>query len=196
MLNSSKKKDIILNKFKQNIDLFTLASEVLIDDIETGICLMSNCIKKGGTIFWCGNGGSASDAQHLAAELVCRYITERKPIRSLALNTDTSLLTAISNDYSYEKIFSRQIEALGNANDLLIPISTSGNSLNIINAIKICKKLEIECFGLLGKDGGHSGSLLRDKIIIPSENTASIQELHIFIGHLMIDILERELGFV
>ena len=196
MLSSSNKKDIILNKFKQNIDLFSLASELLIEDIEAGINLMSNCIKKGGTIFWCGNGGSASDAQHLAAELVCRYIKDRKPIRSLALNTDTSLLTAISNDYSYEKIFSRQIEALGNSNDLLIPISTSGNSSNIINVIKVCKKLEIGCFGLLGKDGGHSASLLRDKIIIPSENTANIQELHIFIGHLMIDILERELGFV
>lgn len=151
-------------------------------------------IKKKGTIFWCGNGGSASDSQHLAAELIGRYKSNRKPLKSISLNSDTSVLTCISNDFGYENIFSRQLEGIANQNDVLIIISTSGNSKNIINAVKFAKKKKIKVLGLLGKNGGVCKNLIKNKIIINSNNTARIQEMHIMIGHIICDLIEEQFG--
>ena len=149
-------------------------------------------------IFICGNGGSAADAQHLAAEFLVRLNPKvnRPPLPMIALAMDSSTMTACGNDYSFDKIFSRNLEALGNKNDLLICISTSGNSKNIINAIKVAQKKKIDVICLLGKGGGKIKELTKDEkklIIIPSKNTARIQECHIFLGHVMLNLAEKKL---
>ena len=154
MLTGDEKKKIILEDLEEHINLISTFSKHLIEEIEIAVELSCNCIRNSGTIFWCGNGGSASDAQHLSTELVCRYVKDREALSSIALNANTSLMTAIPNDYNFRKIFSRQIEALGKSGDLLIPISTSGNSENILEVIKSAQKLNLTCFGLLGKNGG------------------------------------------
>ncbi len=156
--------------------------------------IILSSIKKKGTIFWCGNGGSASDSQHLAAELIGRYRSNRKPLKSISLNSDTSVLTCISNDFGYENVFSRQLDGIANHNDVLIIISTSGNSKNILNAIKLAKKKKIKVLGLLGKNGGACKKLIKNKIIINSNNTARIQEMHIMIGHIICDLIEEKFG--
>jgi D-sedoheptulose 7-phosphate isomerase len=152
-----------------------------------------NKIKKGGKIFLCGNGGSAADAQHLAAEFLVRLRPHinRKPIAAISLAQDTSTLTACSNDYNFNKIFSRNLEALGNKKDVLIVISTSGNSKNIIEVLKYAKKNNIYSLGLLGNRGGHAKKLCNEKIIVPSNNVARIQECHIFLGHFIFECLEK-----
>ena len=145
--------------------------------------------------FWCGNGGSSSDAQHLNAELVGRFKKNRKPLRSLALNSDTAVITCISNDFDYSEIYARQIEALAKENDILVGISTSGNSKNIIKAFEISNKMNLINIGLFGKKGGIALSKCHHNILIPSQSTARIQECHIMIGHIICDIIETELGF-
>ena len=140
-----------------------------------------------------GNGGSAADAQHIAAELVGRYGFDRPSIPSLALTTDTSNLTAIGNDYGYDKVFSRQLEGMGQKGDIFIGISTSGNSLNIINAFKSAKEKGITTVALVGRDGGEMAKLADMSIIVPSNSTPRIQESHILIGHILCDIIEQEI---
>jgi D-sedoheptulose 7-phosphate isomerase len=155
---------------------------------------LAEILKNEGTIFWCGNGGSASDSQHLAAELVGRFKKNRRALRSIALNTDTSVVTCIANDYSYEDIFSRQIEGLARNGDFLIAISTSGNSKNILNALIRARDLGVKTLALLGKDGGEAKKIADDSLIVSSESTARIQESHILIGHILCEIIEAELG--
>ena len=166
--------------------------------IKNGIKLSSEIIvkslKKGGTIFWCGNGGSAADSQHIAAEFVGRFKKNRKPLRSIALTTDTSILTCVSNDYSFEEVFSRQIDALGRKGDVLVAISTSGNSRNVKRAIIQAQKMGLKTIGLLGKNGGTCKNYVDVPLIIPSNNTARIQEIHILIEHLLCEIIEHKLG--
>ena len=140
-----------------------------------------------------GNGGSAADAQHIAAELVGRYGFDRPSIPSLALTTDSSNLTAIGNDYGYDKVFSRQIEGMGQEGDLFIGISTSGNSQNVINAFESAKKMGITTVALVGRDGGKMAQLADIALIVPSRMTPRIQESHILIGHMICDIIEKEL---
>lgn len=140
-----------------------------------------------------GNGGSAADAQHIAAELVGRYGFDRPSIPSLALTTDTSNLTAIGNDYGYDAVFSRQLEGMGQEGDLFIGISTSGNSKNVINAFHSAKKMGITTVALVGRDGGEMARLADHAIIIPSNETPRIQESHILVGHIICDIIEKEL---
>ena len=154
---------------------------------------MSNCIKNKGTVFWCGNGGSASDSLHLSAELIGRLNKNRRPLASISLSGNPSTLTCISNDFGYNKVFSRQVEALGKKNDVLVAISTSGNSLNILDAIKMAKKKKMKIISLLGKSGGKSKGLSNINIIIPSNSTARIQEMHILIGHIICDLTEKKL---
>ena len=156
--------------------------------------LMVNVLQKGGTIYWCGNGGSAADSQHLAAEMVGRFKNVRRALRSAALSTDTSVLTCVANDFSFEAIFARQIEAHGRPGDLLVGISTSGNSENVLQAFSTAKLLGMYTVGLLGKDGGQAKSLVDHAIIIPSHSTARIQEAHILIGHCLCDLIEAGLG--
>lgn len=155
-----------------------------------------NSIQGGGKILFCGNGGSASDAQHLATELVARYKKTRKAINALALSSNTALLTAISNDNGFEKLFERQIEAYAQENDVLIAISTSGNSENIINAVKKAKSLGLKTIGLTGQNGGML-KLSTDYIIqVPSDITNNVQEMHIAIGHIICDLIEQKLACV
>lgn len=140
-----------------------------------------------------GNGGSAADAQHIAAELVGRYGFDRPSIPSLALTTDTSNLTAIGNDYGYDKVFSRQLEGMGQSGDIFIGISTSGNSVNIINAFESAKKKGITTVALVGRDGGKMAQMADYAIVVPSDSTPRIQESHILIGHILCDIIEKEI---
>lgn len=140
-----------------------------------------------------GNGGSAADAQHIAAELVGRYGFDRPSIPSLALTTDTSNLTAIGNDYGYDQVFSRQLEGMGQDGDIFIGISTSGNSKNIINAFESAKKKNILTVALVGKDGGEMAKMADIAIVVPSNSTPRIQESHILIGHILCDIIEKEI---
>lgn len=139
-----------------------------------------------------GNGGSAADAQHIAAELVGRYGFDRPSLPSLALTTDTSNLTAIGNDYGYERVFSRQLEGMGQSGDIFIGISTSGNSQNIINAFEVAKQKGITTVALVGRDGGEMARMADIAIIVPSNDTPRIQESHILIGHIICDIIEKE----
>ena len=148
----------------------------------------TSVLKDNGTIFWCGNGGSASDSQHLSAELIGRFEKDRPPLKSISLNTDTSVITALSNDYSYDTVYQRQLEVLGDAKDLLVVISTSGNSKNIINVLKEAKKKKIFSIALLGRDGGEAKKISNLSIIVPSHSTARIQEMHILIGHIVCSV--------
>lgn len=163
------------------------------ENILNSVEMIVACIKTGNKVLICGNGGSAADAQHIAAELVGRFIMERKGYPAIALTTDTSILTAWGNDYNFDTVFSRQIEALGKENDVLIAITTSGSSKNIIEAIKKAKSQKMKIIGLLGKDGGQAKSLCDIPIIIPSKITARIQEGHMLIYHIMCELIEKEL---
>ena len=138
----------------------------------------------------CGNGGSAADAQHIAAELTGRYKTERGALAGIALTTDTSALTAIGNDYGYEFVFSRQLEALGREGDLLIAISTSGNSGNVVKALELARKIGIKTIGLSGRTGGAMNELCELNLVVPSNDTPRIQEMHIMIGHIICQAID------
>jgi D-sedoheptulose 7-phosphate isomerase len=164
------------------------------ESIEKVANLFVQSLEKGGTIFWCGNGGSASDSQHLAGELVGRFVGERKPLKSIALTADSAVTTCIVNDYGFEHIFSRQVEALGLKGDILVGISTSGNSNNVLNAFEVAKKKGITTVGLLGKGGGKAKSLASESILVSSNSTARIQEMHILIGHILCDLIEEGLN--
>ncbi|RMF60947.1 MAG: SIS domain-containing protein [Calditrichaeota bacterium] len=152
-------------------------------------------LRQGCKLLFCGNGGSAADSQHLAAELVVRLrgSFERPAIPAMALTVDTSILTAGGNDYGFERVFARQVEALGKAGDLLVALSTSGNSSNVIAAVEQAHKQELYTVGFLGGDGGKLGKMVDLPLIVPSTNTARIQEAHILIGHILCLLLETEL---
>ena len=145
--------------------------------------MLLHCLLGGGKIMICGNGGSASDAQHFAAEIVGRFERERRAYPAIALSTDTSILTAVGNDYGYDEVFARQVDGLGRPGDVLIGISTSGHSENVIRAIRRGKSLDMKTVGLLGKDGGALKRLVDQAIVVDSDTTARIQETHIFILH-------------
>mgnify|MGYP001181156378 CR=1 FL=1 len=152
-----------------------------------------NVLNAGGTIFWCGNGGSASDSQHLNAELIGRFEKDREPLKSISLTTDTSVITSLSNDYNYDLIFKRQLQALGKAGDILISITTSGKSKNIINVLKEAKEKKITTISFLGKNGGDAKEHSDIGIIVPSESTARIQEMHIMIGQMICSLVEKSI---
>lgn len=154
-----------------------------------GLC--ADSLASGGKLLFFGNGGSAADAQHLAAELVVRYRVNRRPLAALALTTDTSILTACSNDFSYEDIFARQIEALARPGDVAIGISTSGQSPNVIKALKAARAMGVVTAGFSGRDGGAMHHVCDALVVIPSDITARIQEMHILLGHVLCDALEQ-----
>lgn len=151
---------------------------------------MAERFKQGRRILVCGNGGSAADAQHFAAELSGRYLKERRALAGIALTTDTSALTAIGNDYGFDQIFSRQVEAIGRPGDLLIGISTSGNSPNVIRAVAAAKELGLRTLGLLGRDGGALAGLMDEALIVPSVVTARIQEVHQMVYHFWCEAID------
>lgn len=164
--------------------LFPLISDV-------GIA-MQNCIKSGGKILLMGNGGSAADSQHIAAEIVGRFKKERKGMAAIAFTTDTSILTSVGNDYGYDYIFARQVEALCRPEDLVIGITTSGNSANVVNAMEAAKAIGAVTVGLTGGTGGKLTAICDFNLIMPSNVTARVQEAHIFVGHCLCEILESD----
>ncbi|WP_411728077.1 SIS domain-containing protein [Methyloglobulus sp.] len=161
------------------------------DDIEAGGVLLVDTIKQGGKILLCGNGGSAADCQHIAAEFVVRYEKKRQALAAIALTTDTSILTASANDFDFDSIFSRQVEALGNTNDCLIAISTSGRSGNVIAAVKAAQTKGMTVIGMTGSEDSELNKLATIAIKVPSNVTARIQEAHILIGHWWCAIVEE-----
>ncbi len=187
--------NIIHRNFAEHRQTIELVREALAEPIKKISQLLAQSLANGGTLFWCGNGGSAADSQHLAAELVGRFKKNRRALRSIALTTDTSVLTCVANDYSYDDIFARQVEALGRPGDVLIGISTSGNSENVLRAFKAAKQMGLMTIALLGKGGGSAKALTDHALVIPSDSTARIQEAHILIGHILCELIEQELGF-
>jgi D-sedoheptulose 7-phosphate isomerase len=181
LLESINLKTNILND-SDVIDKMLLISEKIIE-----------CYKNGNKVYFCGNGGSFADAQHLSAELSGRFYFDRQPLEVVLLSSNISYLTAVSNDYSYEDIFSREIKSSVKSGDVLITLSTSGKSKNIIKAIKEAKNMGIEVFSLLGNDGGYIKEISNISIIIESSNTARIQECHTFLGHTIIEIVENKM---
>ncbi|MFP4547574.1 MAG: SIS domain-containing protein [Fidelibacterota bacterium] len=183
--------EIIQNQLLESINVKQEFLENYTDAINSAAQKLVAAVTGDGKILICGNGGSAADAQHLAAELVAKLKYRRRAIPALALTTDTSLLTAIANDDDFSDIFARQIEAFGKAGDILIGISTSGNSANVIKAVEIAKQQNLTTIILSGKNGGKLKELADLSIIVPSDNTQRIQECHITAGHILCDIIEQ-----
>jgi D-sedoheptulose 7-phosphate isomerase len=182
---------IIKENLVSHVDLINSFDETLISTVENVSTAIIECFKRGNKVLICGNGGSAADAQHISAELVGRFVKERKPLPSIALTTDTSAITAIGNDYNFEAIFERQVDALAHSTDILIGISTSGNSKNILRAIEKANTIGCITIGLSGRDGGKMNSICKYNIIVPSDVTARIQEAHILIGHIICTIVDQ-----
>lgn len=187
--------EIIDKGFAEHLCTMELVRDSLSGEIKAVGKLLAHSLADGGTLFWCGNGGSAADCQHLAAELVGRFRKNRRPLRSVALTTDTSVLTCVANDYSYESVFARQVEAMGRPGDILIGISTSGDSGNVICAFEVAKRIGITTVALLGKDGGNCKELVDHVLLVSSQDTARIQEAHILIGHILCELIEKDMGF-
>ncbi|AKD24365.1 Phosphoheptose isomerase [Polynucleobacter duraquae] len=176
--------------FLDSIAVKQEAEKILPDQVARGIVAMTDCLRAGGKVMACGNGGSAADAQHFAAELIGRFERERQELAAIALTTDTSILTAVGNDYSYDEIFAKQVRGLGKKGDILIGISTSGNSKNVVRAIEAAKKMGIQIIALTGNGGGKIATLLGvDDIHLcaPSTRTARIQETHLVLLHALCD---------
>ena len=189
------RKQFITDQLAQSAETKKQTIESCTDSVLKAVDLILGSIRNRGKLLLCGNGGSAADAQHLATEMVIRlsHDIERPGMPALALTTDTSILTAAGNDIGFDNVFARQVEALGNPEDVLLVISTSGNSVNILNALKMAKEKNIKSIGLLGGTGGKCKNQVNIPIIIPSDNTQRIQETHITLGHIIIEIVERDL---
>jgi len=187
-------KSNIKNELEEHIKTAqaTLNFGSIIDSIEIASKICIDSLKNNKKILLIGNGGSAADAQHIAAELVGRYKNERKGLAALALTTDTSAITAVGNDYGYSRVFSRQIEALANEGDTLIGISTSGTSSNILSAIQTAKQLNCKTIGFSGRSGGKMNELCDVNLVIPAKDTARIQEMHIVLGHIICNLIDQE----
>lgn len=185
--------NIIKSHFEEHSSVLKSTFLNMINKLEKASSELSQGLTKEKKIFWCGNGGSASDSIHLSAELIGRFKKNRKPLKSIALPNDPATMTCISNDFGFEKIFSRQIESLGEQGDILIAISTSGNSKNILEAIEQAKKNKMKVITFLGKNGGKCKGKADLEFVIKSDSTARIQEMHIMLGHILCDLIERKL---
>lgn len=180
----------ILAHFHESAELKMHAADILAPAISDAIDLLFMALSNGNKILVCGNGGSAADSQHFAAELVGRFERERLPLPAMALTTDSSILTAVGNDYSYRDIFSKQVQAFGQAGDVLLAFSTSGNSANIIAAIEVAQERDMRVLALTGKGGGEIGRILSDvdvHLCVPHDRTARIQEVHLVMIHCLCD---------
>jgi len=187
--------EIIRNELLESSKVIAGIADACMEDIKKAAGLLVLCLKNGGKVLLCGNGGSAADAQHIATEFVIRLTSEldRKALPAIALTTNASILTAGANDYGFEKVFSRQVEAYGNPGDVLVGISTSGSSGNVIHAVNEAKEQHIKTIGLLGGNGGKLKDLVDLSIIIPSDKTTHIQEGHCAVGHILCKLVETAL---
>ena len=181
---------IIKFEFEEHLKTSQATFESIGHSVEVAAKLCIDCLKNGNKILLFGNGGSAADAQHIAAELVGRYKTERKGLAAIALTTDTSALTAIGNDFGYDRVFDRQVEALANTGDVAIGISTGGTSANVASALKLAKDLDCKTIGFSGRGGGEMNELCDINIVVPAQDTARIQEMHIVIGHTICHLID------
>ena len=182
---------IIQFEFEEHLKIAQSTVDLIGESLEIAANFCIDSLNQGGKILIFGNGGSAADAQHIAAELVGRYKVERKGLAAIALTTDTSALTAIGNDYGYDRVFDRQVEALASQGDIVIGISTSGNSANVISALALAKKLDCKTIGLSGISGGEMNVLCDVNLVVPAEDTPRIQEMHIVIGHTLCHLIEQ-----
>lgn len=184
---------MVRKRFEEHIEVIdALLKSDYIERVESVGKLIVDTLKNGNKILICGNGGSAADSQHFAAELVGRFMTERKGLPAIALTTDTSIITSIGNDYEYDIIFSRQVEALGNKGDMLIGISTSGNSGNVIKAVNLAKEKGMTTVGMLGKDGGKLKEICDDVLLVPCNMTARVQEVQELTYHVICEMIDCE----
>jgi D-sedoheptulose 7-phosphate isomerase len=178
-------KNMVIEELNDHQQLIKKVSEQLTGDIEKACEMIVSVIQSGNKVLTAGNGGSAADAQHIAAELSGRFVKNRKALPGIALTTDTSAITAIANDYGYDYVFARQVEALAQPGDLFIGISTSGNSQGVLNAFETAGRFGCKTLGFSGRDGGKMNGLCDLNIVVPSDVTARIQEMHILIGHIL-----------
>jgi len=183
-------KEFIISRLRESADLKLVFAKQATKEVIKAVNIIEKSLKSSGKILIFGNGGSAADAQHIAAEFVNRYLKERNALPAIALTTDTSILTSIGNDSSFENIFSRQIEALGKKGDVAWGLSTSGRSKNIVKALSIAKSIGLKTIGFTGSDGGEIKKLVDCNINVPSMSTPRIQELHITIGHIICELIE------
>jgi len=156
--------------------------------------IFANTLRNGNTIFWCGNGGSASESSHLAVELIGRFKNNRNPLPSISLNSDSTAITCIANDFGYDQVYARQLDGLAKQGDLLVALSTSGKSENILNVLKVARAKGVTSISLLGKGGGQAVSMSDHSIVVKSEETARIQEIHLLVGHTLCEFAEIDLG--
>lgn len=195
-MSNTKISSAIQEMFEQSIAAKQAAKDCLIEPITHAVDLLVDALKNNHKVLVCGNGGSAADAQHFAAELVCRFERERPSLPSIALTTDSSLLTAISNDYSYKEVFARQISGLGQQGDVLIAISTSGNSKNVLRAMDVAHEKQMAVIALTGRNGGNIAKQLNGndiEIRVPTDSTARTQEVHILTLHCLCDQIDAQL---
>jgi D-sedoheptulose 7-phosphate isomerase len=186
---------LIQKRFKESAEVKARFLKENLPRLLESIKLVSHAFEAGNKLFFFGNGGSASDAQHIVAEFVNRYIMDRPPLPAIALTTDTSVLTSISNDMAFIDIFSRQIKALGKEGDVAVGISTSGNSANVIKAFEVAKEIGMKTIAFTGNDGGILAKLADIALIVSSNSTPRIQETHILVGHLLCEMVEHQLFF-
>ena len=186
---------VVNRNFEASIQTKQLAMDSLSPAIVRAAELICHALDKGGKVMSCGNGGSAGDAQHFSSEMLNRFEVERPGLPAFALTTDSSTLTSIANDYDYSRIFSRQVEALGNSGDVLLAISTSGNSKNVLEAVKTAQAQQLGVIALTGRDGGELSALLNDQDIeirVPASSTARIQEVHLLVIHCICDLIDQQ----
>jgi len=185
--------NIIQKRFKESAEVKNRFLKENLSRLLDVVKLISLCFEAGNKLFFFGNGGSAADAQHLAAEFVNRYIMDRPPLPAIALTTDTSILTSVSNDFSFSEVFAKQLKALGREGDVAVGISTSGTSPNIIKAFEVAKEMGMKTIALTGNDGGALTKIADFSLIVPSASTPRIQEVHILIGHILCELVEHYL---
>lgn len=192
-LNALTRRDFMLRNLEEHRELFSRLDSVA-SAVDAAAGVLMEALVSGRKLMFCGNGGSAADSQHLASEFTGRFINDRRPLAAMALTTDSSALTCIANDYSFDDVFYRQVLGLGSKGDCLIAISTSGNSRNVIRAAEAARDGDMRVVGLLGRDGGKLRALCDVPIVVPSKSTARIQEAHSFIGHTLCGLVEQALG--